>query len=66
MTESSESSERERGAAVTIPPPIIPVVMLLTGIAIDRFVAPFDSLIVVEGLWRWGLGGLLVADGLCG
>lgn len=63
MSESSEAAEtEERGAAVRIPPPIVPVVMLVLGVAIDRGLAPWGA--GPEGLWRWLPGGVLVASGL--
>ena len=64
MSESADSTEasEEKGADVRFPPPFVPLILLAVGIAIDKTLAPIGW--VPEGLWRWGLGGVLVADGV--
>ena len=62
MTESSEGNERERGAAVRLPPPVVPVVMLVVGLAVDRLAAPLGW--APAGLLRWLGGAALVGIGI--
>ena len=62
MSETTGSEEKERGANVTIPPPIIPVIGLVVGLAIDFVAAPFGP--GPEGLLRWGGGLAFVAVGM--
>jgi len=58
----NESTERERGADVRIPPPIIPLALLIVGLVIDRSVAPFGA--GAEGALRWALGVALTVAGI--
>ena len=62
MTEADATEEKERGAAVTIPPPVIPVVMLALGVAVETFAAPLGAAPV--GLARWAGGLALTAFGI--
>ena len=63
MSESgmSESGTRD-GAAVRFPPPLVPLIALVVGLVIQRFVwpLPFPDL----GLGRTVAGGLLLAGGV--
>ena len=61
-TELTESREGERGAAVRIPPPIIPVIMLAVGVGIDAIASPLGW--APAGLLRWAAGGVLTAIGV--
>ena len=70
MTSSGESAEEERdGAAVRFPPPLIPLLVLAVGVAIQWIVGPllampWDLLRYVLGVGLFALGtGLLVAAG---
>lgn len=62
MTGMDGSEEQERGADVRIPPPIIPVVMLAVGLALDAFAAPLG--VEPVGLGRWVGGAALTAAGI--
>lgn len=56
------SGEQARdGAAVRIPPPIVPIVALGLGFAIDALVGPFPN--PVPGVERFALGGALIVGG---
>ena len=62
MNEATGTQERERGASVRIPPPIIPVIGLVVGLALDAIASPFGAGPV--GLGRWGGGVAFIAIGM--
>lgn len=62
MTEANDVGEKERGADVRIPPPVVPVVMLIVGLGLDHFAAPFG--VGPVGLARFAGGAALTAVGL--
>ena len=54
--------EKRKGAAVRIPPPIIPVVGLAAGFVLAWLLGPFPNPLL--GAARFALGGILVIAGL--
>ena len=61
-SESDEVDSAEKGAAVTFPPPFVPLLLLAVGIAIEKTLAPVGW--VPTDAWRWGLGGGGVVAGV--
>jgi len=62
MAEANGSEEKERGANVRIPPPVVPVVLLVFALVLDAFAAPLG--LAPVGLARWAGGGVLTAAGI--
>jgi protein-S-isoprenylcysteine O-methyltransferase Ste14 len=50
------------GADVRFPPPLVPLIALVAGVALQRFAWPFP--VPLGGIARYGLGGALALFGL--
>lgn len=61
MSETHPAVERD-GAAVRLPPPVVPVIALGVGMLLGAFLWPLS--LPLAGLVRWGLALLLLAAGL--
>ena len=59
----SPSTDDSKGAAVRFPPPAVPVVGLIVGIAVHRFAWPLP-MGIPEGVMRYGLAAVLILLGL--
>lgn len=57
-----EGAESDDGAAVRIPPPLVPLIALVLGALVHGLAWPLS--LPVEGGLRWGVAGVLVALGL--
>jgi protein-S-isoprenylcysteine O-methyltransferase Ste14 len=56
------SDSTEAGAAVRFPPPFVPLIALAAGVVAHLWFWPLR--LSIEGVWRYGAGGLLVAIGV--
>jgi protein-S-isoprenylcysteine O-methyltransferase Ste14 len=54
-------SGKPDGAAVRLPPPLVPVIALAVGIAVQALVWPFR--LPFQGIVRYGMGAVLIALG---
>jgi protein-S-isoprenylcysteine O-methyltransferase Ste14 len=58
----SSESEVKDGAAVRFPPPFVPVIALVAGVVLEKWIFPISW--PLSNVLRFGLGGLLIVVGL--